>query len=115
MMKRLLVTVAAIVLLAALIATVRLVSQPHKSSADDGEAPLAASSDAVQVRHEFVTLPDPAAAPLLDHRPSTPPTTPVSAPRLQRVRAGDDALLSKARRAILGDGRHRPEPFPRIK
>ena len=65
---------------------------------------------AVHIEHEFITLADIAPPPqkpdrvvaarfhstAASPRPVTPPRT----------------LAQKARRALLGDGRHRPEPFP---
>ena len=65
---------------------------------------------AVRIEHEFITLADtPTSAARTDRvmparlsatpgsrRPVTPPRT----------------FAQKARRALLGDGRHRPEPFP---
>lgn len=67
----------------------------------------------VRVRHEFVRIPLPPVAPRLEARAAAP-----AAPRRARparAEADDEALLSKARRVLVGDGRYRPEPFPRIK
>ena len=52
-------------------------------------------------------------------RTVTPPSSRVTAPSPRRPavqRASDDGtLLEKARRAFVGDGRYRPEPFPRVR
>ena len=79
-----------------------------------GAAVAAAASDAeVRVRHEFVTA---APASLL-----TPRTTLPGLPARRAVqrnaehRAPRPGLIARARRAVTGDGRHRPEPFPRVK
>jgi hypothetical protein len=73
----------------------------------------------VQVRHELITISPPVA-------PAGPKRTP--APGFQVARQGTPVrqaevaarerpanlpLLEKARRAFIGDGRHKPEPFPR--
>lgn len=88
------------------------------------EAPPAPLPE-VRVRHEFVTVPLPAAA---AHPPagvrsgpppartalSKPPVGPGEAAPVRR--AGRDAgFLERARRAVVGDGRFRPQPFPRPK
>ena len=96
---------------------------------NDG-VPLSASPPAslpdVRVRHEFVTISTTpvnwqrAARPPATARPSTDalrtpaPAQPPPAPAV--ARAGEDlGLLERAGRAVIGDGRYRPEPFPRIK
>lgn len=106
-MKRTLWTAA--IALTALAATILLVGDRH------GVTPEAADTiasdvrtDDVEVRHEFVTI----AAPTMDR---VVEVRSVAAPRpVRRARPGDP-LLAKARRALLGDGRYRPEPFPRVK
>jgi hypothetical protein len=43
-------------------------------------------------------------------------TTPVATPRRPAVTpAGAPTFAQKARRAFLGDGRHRPQPFPTVR
>ena len=66
---------------------------------------------------------DPAAIPVSFERPVGPigglkdaptrATTP-SPTRLRDARTSSP-MLERAKRAFLGDGRHRPEPFPRVK
>jgi hypothetical protein len=96
-----------------------MVIQPMTTSA---EAPLRArpSSD-VQVRHEFITLTVPPLAPPrvasagLAPRPAAT-LRPASAASSEAEPAlGQATLIQKARRALVGDGRYRPEPFPRIR
>ena len=65
---------------------------------------------AVRIEHEFITLTDAAPPAEKTHRvmsarlASTPGSRrPVTPPR---------TFAQKARRALLGDGRYRPEPFP---
>ena len=88
------------------------------------EAPAAPLPD-VHVRHEFVTVPAPAARshPAVGIRSGPPPVRtaaarPSAAPDVAVPvrRAGRDAgFLERARRAVVGDGRFRPQPFPRPK
>jgi hypothetical protein len=68
--------------------------------------------DSVQVEHALVS------DEIIEAEPAAPRGTvvtpaPPAATRLRRAPAG--TFADKARRAILGDGRHRPEPFPRVK
>lgn len=68
----------------------------------------------VEVRHEIVRLSPPPSAPSIrDQRPAVE-AVPRSAPRVVRARR-DGSLLDKARRTVVGDGRYRPEPFPRVR
>lgn len=108
-MKRTLLITAAIVT-AATAATVRLPDQPPPPEPAIEALPRTSTLPEanVRVRHEFVTIAAAPARRLAEIRSAPPP------PSLQRRPAGEP-LLSKARRALLGDGRHRPEPFPRIK
>lgn len=86
----------------------------------------------VRVKHEFVAipLPPPPATSLADRSEGTAPAAKKrreassSRPDVVRTanlasRAGapdrQDNLLIRAGRAVIGDGKHRPEPFPRIK
>ena len=77
---------------------------------------LTTAAESVQVRHEFVVVPLPervdtrraAAEPSSARpRPSTARRNPTVRPR------PSESLLDRTRRAFLGDGRYRPEPFPR--
>lgn len=88
----------------------------------------------VRVKHEIIEIPiappptalarrslrSPAGAPT----ERTPPPRSDSTPDAVRTARADDAaddsgrsdnVLLRAGRAIVGDGKHRPEPFPRIK
>jgi hypothetical protein len=83
---------------------VRQVPEPSASPESEPEAL------AVHIEHEFITLTDIApppqnpdrevAARLRSTAPSRHPVTPLR------------TFAQRARRALLGDGRHRPEPFP---
>lgn len=91
---------------------------------------------AVRVSHEFVTveIPPPegrANAPrvigprtsLAANRPGAKPSRPAGAPKTAThdpaptVRRGsrDRNLLERAGRVLIGDGKYRPEPFPRVR
>lgn len=84
----------------------------------------------VRVKHEFVEIPLPTPRtslargrqrpnPVAKKRPQASPSA-VTRPDVVRT-AGETAsdrrpnLLIRAGRAVIGDGRYRPEPFPRIK
>jgi len=98
--------------------------------APNDESPLSSSPPTslpdVRVRHEFVTISTPpvnwqrAARPPATARPATAalrtpsPAQPPPPPAVARARE-DLGLLERAGRAVIGDGRYRPEPFPRIK
>jgi hypothetical protein len=64
---------------------------------------------AVHIEHEFITLTD-IAPPQKPNRvvAARLPSTGASRRPVTPLRT----LAQKARRALLGDGRHRPEPFP---
>jgi hypothetical protein len=79
----------------------------------------------VEVRHEFVEIPLPPPPPrtsLARRSEGSAPASkkplalPLATARPDAVRTADtDNLLIRAGRALIGDGKHRPEPFPRIK
>jgi hypothetical protein len=77
----------------------------------------------VRVRQELVTATVTAEPVAAVSRPAAPPAVKRAAhegPRAQasppvRAAARDTSLLGRARRAVVGDGRYRPEPFPRVK
>ena len=76
----------------------------------------------VRVQHEYVTVPV-GSVNTNDRnrlmRTRTPVESPSGMPALVTRRgtvqraSRDQTLFEKARRAFVGDGRHRPEPFPR--
>jgi hypothetical protein len=82
----------------------------------------------VTVRHELVTVPAPAptAPPTRTAHRADPPAAPAptlgarpttagaSAPAVQPA-SRDQSFFNRARRAVVGDGRYRPQPFPRVK
>jgi len=81
-------------------------------------APAPEPEPQVRVVHELVTVDPPPIATLREepsHAPmSQPSRRPADGPRLRRAMR-DPGLLERAGRAIVGDGTHRPEPFPRIR
>ncbi|MBA2302015.1 MAG: hypothetical protein H0W08_05225 [Acidobacteria bacterium] len=77
----------------------------------------------VQVRHELIAIPVPMAR-VINRRAAPPPAfraalngRPVPRPATRQAgqSAPDVHLLEKARRVVVGDGRHKPEPFPRLR
>jgi hypothetical protein len=75
------------------------------------EPPIAKPTASVRVEHEFVTLqvtPAPFATSPAAGRATAFRRDPFKP--LMKVTAAE-----KARRAFLGDGRYRPEPFPRVR
>lgn len=90
------------------------------AAADGGPAP------AVQVQHEFITLD---ATPVRIERPApggtksaaAEPAEPAAAPDVKTParpaahQAPHDAgVIERARRALVGDGKYRPQPFPTV-
>lgn len=91
-------------------------------------SPLAAGdrapAPAVQVQHEFITLD---AAPVRIERPApagtksvaadpaaSPGVTTPSRPAARQARH-DAGVIGRARRALVGDGNYRPQPFPTVR
>jgi hypothetical protein len=121
--------------LALLAAAVLFRSDPAGDAAARVDAPPAPSVlPDVRVKHEFIEVPIPTPRTSLARSPQR--SAPVAKTRPQvaaRVRTTADgvrsasavskdepsdrraSLLARAGRAIVGDGKHRPEPFPRIK
>lgn len=83
--------------------------------------PSAVPAPSVKVEHTLVTV-DVMTSPAVQPRRSAPPasTAPLAGLRVSasssalQVKAEPTGLASRARRAIVGDGRHKPQPFPRI-
>lgn len=91
-------------------ATALLQGEPSNAEAgsDVPQTAIEKTRDFVQVRHELVTIAAPVPPPAAGRRSASP--------RQPARRTPHDAgVWSKTGRALLGDGRHRPEPFPRIK
>lgn len=121
----------------ALVAAALVLRFPQEELAGHQE-PVSRDLPDVRVEHEFVRVPDPqlpaiasdtgrrsaVSTPTVRDREVTLRTAERSLPAVTRAssqpppvqRAGQErTLLEKARRAFVGDGRHRPEPFPRVR
>ena len=78
--------------------------------------PAAAASDpppearSVRVEHEFIALSDSVVP--AEKTDRIVPARMSVAPVRRRPGAAPSTFAQKARRALLGDGRYRPEPFP---
>ena len=69
-----------------------------------------APQPSVTIQHQLIQIePSPTPRPAPRVRRVVPPTRLAYQPLLRR-----DTLASRARRVVLGDGRFRPEPFPRL-
>lgn len=105
------VVLATVVLVSTWLWQNRLPSAGAGTSIAEGPRPILPD---VEVRHEIVRLspgPPPASIRAQGHRVQPVRQTP---PRVFRARR-DESLLDKARRTVVGDGRYRPEPFPRVR
>ena len=116
--------IAAAALIAGVGATALLLSQPRALEAPLTQPPTAVadvSARDVRVQHEYITITPARPDPILRPRPSTASlsasaSNAVTVPsRWRRAQPTDRALLSKVGRAVAGDGRYRPEPFPRLR
>jgi hypothetical protein len=63
----------------------------------------------VRIEHQLIRVVETAAP----RRPTAPPVSRLAVARKPLQRARDAALVVKAGRLIMGDGKYRPEPFPR--
>jgi hypothetical protein len=121
--------------LAMIAATVLFRYDPEPVAANEPTPVPSKPPDTVRVSHEFVTVEIPATT---TRRPGQPSTTrpqavlathrsPASIGGQRAVKASnrnadpaarpvsrDANLLERAGRAFIGDGKYRPEPFPRI-
>jgi hypothetical protein len=79
-------------------------------SAEDVALPSAdvPAAPSVRLQHEYIRVTPPARP--APSRRALPART---APLEPRKASSTPAFVERARRALLGDGRHRPEPFPR--
>jgi hypothetical protein len=83
--------------------------QPQAAPAIQAPAPAPALTvPSVRVQHELVRLPKPAP------RANRPPAWRSTRMALANPPYGRAALLVRASRALVGDGRYKPEPFPRL-
>src|SRR5687767_1698886 len=64
---------------------------------------------AVQLEHQLIRVPEVRSPRAVPAPRRAPPAT-----RLARLHADRHAPLARARRMLVGDGRYRPEPFPRL-
>ncbi len=64
----------------------------------------------VRIEHQLIHVGEPPAPP---RRPITAAVNRFAGVRKPAERARQDALMVRAGRLIMGDGRYRPEPFPR--
>lgn len=102
---------------AAVVVTLLLLTWPDPPPDDQRDAampPPEPSPAQVRVEHRLITaevVHERASAGLGATRPPVTPRVQRSAQREPEV----SGLFARARRALLGDGRHRPEPFPRAK
>ena len=117
--------------LAMIAATVLFRYDPEPVAAIESTPVPAKPAAAVRVSHEFVTVKIPAAATTPRRQPSVSHSRTVLAAhggtgsigRRDVLKASnrdttpsrDGNLLEKAGRAFIGDGKYRPEPFPRIR
>jgi hypothetical protein len=86
--------------------TLRQMPGPAVSAAPDAE------QQTVRVEHEFVSLPA-SPVPLADAAPAGNVERAAVVPPRRAVPPAPRTAGNKAKRALLGDGRYRPEPFPR--
>lgn len=78
-------------------------AEPESSALEEPES---SASEAVVVEHELV-------AATLVEEPAAPPREAAPTRGLPDRHTRPDGFLSRARQFLVGDGRHRPEPFPR--
>lgn len=110
--------VAAMLLLWPARHTIRPIEGSSVVAADNGPAP------AVQVQHEFIALdatpvrierPAPGATKSAAAAPTEPADVTTRARPAARRARHDAGVVERARRALVGDGKYRPEPFPTVR
>lgn len=104
------VAAAALVILTLLVIW-RSPASPH--AVDQANVAANATRD-VQVQHQLVTVTS-TTSPTLSSVTAAPGRTLVARTERRQSAQPASTVLARAKRALLGDGRHRPEPFPRIK
>ena len=72
------------------------------------QPPPASVAPSVRIQHELVRLPKPAP------RAPRPPAWRSTRMALAHEPTGRTPLIVRASRALVGDGRFKPEPFPRL-
>lgn len=92
---------------------------------EEGEETTRASADSVRVEHELVTLDAEVpsagqpvvtpAAPVARSLPQPKPKPSMTFSTRESTITAPTSTFTKARQKFLGDGRHRPEPFPRVR
>ena len=94
----------------------------HDRAREPVGAAAAEPLPSVTVRHDLIVVPaspERAAVAVRPVRAAMPvrhaAAAPPSAARVWRTPAAERGLFGRARRAVVGDGRYRPEPFPRLK
>lgn len=97
-----------------LVASWRTPGADSSSAADSTQAGARAAD--VQVQRTLVTVTPVAAAiaPKTREATAAPRTTAVASTR-KRTADAPQGLIARAKQALFGNGRHRPEPFPRAK
>jgi hypothetical protein len=85
-------------------------SPQGQAGAGPASRQLAPPPPAIKLEHRIIEVQPPKAV----NRPPRRRVAPV-ATRLASLQApGAGTLVARARRAVIGDGRYRPEPFPRL-
>lgn len=97
--------------------------EPAAKAVQETGEPTRESTASVRVEHEFVTLdaevPDAEPVAVLPARPTPRPLRQTKPSPTLTARESTfttpASSFTKARQKFLGDGRHRPEPFPRVR
>jgi hypothetical protein len=87
-----------------------LLASPDSPPASSGaNAPLdAAASDSVRIEYELIGVRAPRQPKVRSHR-----LGPLPAVQKAEAGTGSKRFVARASRVLIGDGRYRPEPFPR--
>ena len=105
---------AAVVLATLIVLSARSADPTDESAASPRPARGLTPAPDVRVTHRLVTAdaPPPTGIGRITPTPRRPAASTRREVTVARAPAG---LVHRAKRALLGDGRHRPEPFPRVK